>query len=534
MQQHFMNNFRVIQLDEDYYSYLIYNKLKDLLYERYELQDGEETISYYSQRRSSMLGLLKKIYMYHKQPMEKVYKSYQILTWEMKIVLFIVYFFIMLALSLWLLFSVMLILPIIIIWESTKFLVNHLAYLVIIIQQLVLVKFTVDVVQQDIFFSDDITRLALQLMLIFFIPVLLIKDVRSLQTCKAVLTNYLGNKQLNIKPWEIAFVCIGPLMLRMFTVLHSMVLLFLVVITTDITYQSVPIDVIWNYTAILSVAQFDIVIMSLQFIESKRQKEDEKALQEETFFEKSENKGQLPIWMKKQQPLLKETGFLKIVVTKENEIGESVFQRYLAGIKNYLDVSYFIQAAGLVAWALFFYFLKYYHTSEVSGIPDIVTPLTYIEDIMVPAFTFGFPVTASSVLSTETLLAGRITQKYDKSSKGLQAWCANNNLTGEWIQLSNHDPLPLNWTLLSLGGRGDLTNTIRLNVTVSLSNNSYQFVSIGQYVINDIANRVHNYTLSNAVGRHLRIEVNEWSGANPCLRFEAYFMATVEREVKQP
>lgn len=79
--------------------------------------------------------------------MEKVYKSYQILTWEMKIVLFIVYFFIMLALSLWLLFSVMLILPIIIIWESTKFLVNHLAYLVIIIQQLVLVKFTVDVVQ---------------------------------------------------------------------------------------------------------------------------------------------------------------------------------------------------------------------------------------------------------------------------------------------------------------------------------------------------------------------------------------------------
>lgn len=58
--------------------------------------------------------------------------------------------------------------------------------------------------------------------------------------------------------------------MRALTVLHSMVLLFLVVITTDITYQSVPIDVIWNYTAILSVAQFDIVIMSLQFIESKR------------------------------------------------------------------------------------------------------------------------------------------------------------------------------------------------------------------------------------------------------------------------
>lgn len=48
MQQHFMNNYRIIQLDEDYYSYLIYNKIKDILYERYELQDGEETISYYA------------------------------------------------------------------------------------------------------------------------------------------------------------------------------------------------------------------------------------------------------------------------------------------------------------------------------------------------------------------------------------------------------------------------------------------------------------------------------------------------------
>lgn len=79
--------------------------------------------------------------------MDKVYKSYQLLTCEMKIVLSLVYFFIFLALSLWLLLSLLLILPIILIWEITKFLVNHLAYLVIIIQQLVLVKFTVDVVQ---------------------------------------------------------------------------------------------------------------------------------------------------------------------------------------------------------------------------------------------------------------------------------------------------------------------------------------------------------------------------------------------------
>lgn len=49
----------------------------------------------------------------------------------------------------------------VVLWEITKFLVNRLAYLVIIIQQLVLVKFTIDVVEQPMIFSDDITRLAL-------------------------------------------------------------------------------------------------------------------------------------------------------------------------------------------------------------------------------------------------------------------------------------------------------------------------------------------------------------------------------------
>lgn len=154
-------------------------------------------------------------------------------------------------------------------------------------------------------------------MLIFFIPVLLVKDVRSVQACRVVLSNYLDNPSINIRPWEITFECVVPLFLRALTVLHSMVLLFLVVITTDITYQNVPIDVIWNYTAILSVSQFDLVIMGLQFIESKRHTEEEKALEEENFHEKPENKDKVPIWVEKNQPLLRECGFLKLVVTKE-------------------------------------------------------------------------------------------------------------------------------------------------------------------------------------------------------------------------
>lgn len=98
-------------------------------------------------------------------------------------------------------------------------------------------------------------------MLIFFIPVLMLKDVRSIFSCKEALHSYLDNHALDVKPWEVFFICLVPLGIRIVTVLHSMVLLFLVVVTTDISFQSVPIDVIWNYTAILSVAQFDLVIM---------------------------------------------------------------------------------------------------------------------------------------------------------------------------------------------------------------------------------------------------------------------------------
>jgi hypothetical protein len=111
------------------------------------------------------------------------------------------------------------------------------------------------------------------------------------------LQNYLDNKELNIKPWEVAFICGVPVGMRLLTVLHSMALLFLVVVTTDISYQSVPIHVLWNFTAILSVAQFDLVIMSLQFIEKLRRCEEEKALAEETFFDRAENERNLPIWM---------------------------------------------------------------------------------------------------------------------------------------------------------------------------------------------------------------------------------------------
>lgn len=208
-----------------------------------------------------------------------------------------------------------------------------------------------------------------------------------------------------------------------------------------------------------------------------------------------------------------------------------IIKKYLSAIKSYFDVSYFVQAGGIIAWALFFYFIKYYNSSDASATEEPPMPLTYIDYFQVPAFASGFPVTVSSILSAGTIHAGRLTARYDRYSTGIRAWCANNNLTGEWIQLSSYDSTPLNWTLLSFGGRGDITNVVKLNVTVSVSNNSYEFTEIGSFQFSDIANRAKNVTLHSAVGRHLRVSPTSWAGNNPCLRLEAYFSAQVERNV---
>lgn len=61
-----------------------------------------------------------------------------------------------------------------------NFLVFHIAFLIILVQHICLIKLMLEAVIMDVVFSEDWSNLALQLMLIFFIPILFIRDMRSL------------------------------------------------------------------------------------------------------------------------------------------------------------------------------------------------------------------------------------------------------------------------------------------------------------------------------------------------------------------
>lgn len=153
---------------------------------------------------------------------------------------------------------------------------------------------------------------------------------------------------------------------------------------------------------------------------------------EENFFEKNENTDKLPLWIQNKQPLLREVGFLRLVIEKPSVSNENdLYERFTRSLKKYLDISYFFQISGIIAWALVFYFIKYYNPSHNKPYVSLFDPLPAPEPIIlyrtVPAFQSGFPVTVSSLIPTTNTEAARVSLKRDISSKGPGAWCANNN-----------------------------------------------------------------------------------------------------------
>jgi hypothetical protein len=89
--------------------------------------------------------------------------------------------------------------------------------------------------------------------------------------------------------------------------------------------------------------------------------------------------------------------------------------------------------------------------------------------------------------------------------------------------------MPLNWTSIAIGGRADISNRVSLNFTVKVSNNSYQYSSVGDFQFSDISNRNTTFGLNTYPARHLRIYPIDWVGSNPCLRFEAFFSIELEK-----